>query len=210
MHAPSSRTRRLAGLSAGPVAVLLAGLLVWQGSNAAFSSSTRNPGNSWTSGSVALTDDDKGSAGFTVDDLVPGDTGSKCIKVTAASDVPGVVRGYVANLNKSAQGLEKYIKLDVEQGTGGDFNDCAGFVADADPTGNGFQSLETLSSVNTDFASGGTPWAITGEGASESRVYKGTWKFDVSGLSQSQVDALQSASTSIDLVWELQNDEAAE
>lgn len=45
MRAPSSRTRRIAALTTGPVAVLLAGALVWQGSNAAFSSSTRNAGN---------------------------------------------------------------------------------------------------------------------------------------------------------------------
>ena len=36
MRAPSSRTRRIVSLSAAPVAVLLAGAMVWQGSSAAF------------------------------------------------------------------------------------------------------------------------------------------------------------------------------
>ena len=206
MRAPSTRTRKIAGLAVGPVAVLVAGLLVWQGSNAAFSSNTRNPGNSWSTGSVTLTDDDNGTAGFTVKNLVPGQTGSKCIKVTASSSVPGVVRGYVANLDASAQGLEKHIVFDVTQGTGGSFNDCTGFVADGGDTV-GPQPLSTLAVVNKDFASGGTPWNTTGNADGESKVFKGTWKFDTTGLTQSQVDALQGAQTSIDLVWELQNNE---
>ena len=38
-------------ISVAPIAIVAAGLMVGQGSNAAFSSSTRNPGNSWSTGS---------------------------------------------------------------------------------------------------------------------------------------------------------------
>ena len=47
MRAPSSRTRRILSVGAAPVAVLLAGLMVWQGSQAAFTAETYNAGNNW-------------------------------------------------------------------------------------------------------------------------------------------------------------------
>lgn len=201
MKNPSIRARKIAALSIAPVAIVLAGALVWQGSQAAFTATTRNSGNAWSTGNVVLTDDDLGAAGFTVENLIPGQTGQKCIVVTSGSNVPGEVRAYVMNLSESAQGLEKYIKLDVEQGTGGSFNDCNGFnvVPDAVPAA----PLSTLASVNRDYATGGSKWATAGT-VGEKKTYRATWTFDTAGLTQQQVDALQGARTSIDLVWELQ------
>ncbi|TFD93033.1 hypothetical protein E3T61_05520 [Cryobacterium lactosi] len=204
MRKPTPLARRIVTVGVGPAAILLAGAMVFQASNAAFSSSTRNPGNSWSTGSVALTDDDNGTAGFQVSNVTPGQTGAKCIVVTASSSVPGVVKAYVQNLSPSAQGLEKYIDLKIEQGTGGSFADCTGFVANSVPVLPA-ASLATLSTVNNDYATGGSPWTTTGNASGESKTYKGTWTFDASGLTQLEIDALQGASTSIDLVWELQN-----
>ena len=61
MNTPSSRARKIAYYSAGPLALLVAGGMVWQGSQAAFTASTRNAGNSWSTGNVMLTDDGRGS-----------------------------------------------------------------------------------------------------------------------------------------------------
>ncbi|WEO75809.1 hypothetical protein BJQ94_10465 [Cryobacterium sp. SO2] len=205
MSKPSILTRRIVTVAVGPAAILVAGLMVFQASNAAFSSSTRNPGNSWSTGSVTLTDDDNGTAGFQVTNATPGDTGQKCIVVTASSSVPGIVKAYVQNLSPSAQGLEDYITLIIEQGTGGSFADCTGFTVDPTVTVLPAESLTTLSTVNQNYATGGSAWATTGNTAGESRTYRGTWEFDATGLSQLEIDALQGASTSIDLVWELQN-----
>lgn len=207
MRTPSPRTRKIAGLSAAPVAVLVAGLMVWQGSTAAFTSTTRNAGNSWAAGQVALTDDDAGRAGFTVENLVPGQSGEKCILVTSNSTVAGEVRAYVQNLAGSgASGLEDRIKLQVERGTGGNFNDCTGFapVPGALPA----QSLSTLAQVNSDYASGGAIWDTEGR-AGESSTYRGRWSFDTEGMTQPQIDALQGSKVTIDLVWELQSDAPA-
>ncbi|MEX5303722.1 hypothetical protein [Kocuria sabuli] len=203
MRTPSPRARKIAGLSAAPVAVLVAGVLVWQGSTAAFTATTRNAGNSWATGQVALTDDDAGRAGFTVESLVPGQTGSKCIEVTSNSTVAGEVRAYVQNLSGSATGLEDRIRLQVERGTGGSFNSCEGFtpVPGALPA----QPLSTLAQVNRDYATGGAVWDTEGR-VGESSTYRGTWTFDTSGMTQSQIDALQGSRVSIDLVWELQSD----
>lgn len=203
-RASRNRVRKWVGLTAGPLAILLASGLVWQSSNAAFTATTRNAGNSWSSGQVTLTDDDLGVAGFTVENLIPGQTGQKCIVVTSGSNVAGEVRAYVQNLSPSAQGLENHITLLVEKGTGGSFNDCTGFT----PTPGALpaQPLSTLAQVNSDYATGGAAWATAGT-SGESQSYRGTWVFNTEGLTQQQIDALQGARTSIDLVWELQTDE---
>jgi hypothetical protein len=114
------------------------------------------------------------------------------------------VRSYVANLNKSAQGLETHILLDVQSGSGGSFDSCTGFVDDQTDTV-GPESLATLATINKDFATGGAAWTTTGNAAGESKTYKFVYKFDTTGMTQNQIDALQGATVSIDAVWELQN-----
>lgn len=213
MNAPSAtaapnsarkiRARKIAAFSAAPLAILLAGGLVWQGSYAAFSATTRNSGSSWSTGQVALTDDDAGRAAFTVNNLVPDQTGKKCIVVTSSSSVPGEVRTYTQNLAKSPQALEDHLKMTVEMGTGGSFNDCAGFTATSSPIT--AQPLSALATTNGDYAHGGTSWKTAGT-PGEAKAYRVTWKFDATTMTQSQIDALQGAQTSVDLVWELQSD----
>jgi hypothetical protein len=202
MKTPSSRIRKIAAFGAAPLAILIAGTMVWQGSQAAFTASTRNSGSAWSTGNVVLTDDDLGAAAFTVENIVPGQTGQKCIVVTSGSDVPGEVRAYTQNLI-SAKGLEDRVFFDLEQGTGGSFNNCAGFT----PTANDIAELpiSTLASVNRDFATGGAPWTTEGT-PGETQSYRGTWRFDTTGMSQDQINALQGARVGIDLVWELQSD----
>ncbi|WP_404289629.1 hypothetical protein [Glutamicibacter arilaitensis] len=204
MNTPSTRIRKIATVAAAPLAILIAGTMVWQGSQAAFTASTRNAGNAWSTGNVVLTDDDLGAAAFTVENIVPGQTGQKCIVVTSGSNVPGEVRAYTQNLI-SAKGLEDRILFDLEQGTGGSFNDCTGFT----PTANTVPELplSELSTRNNDFASGGAPWMTSGT-PGETQSYRGTWRFDTTGMSQDEVNALQGARVGIDLVWELQSDES--
>ena len=204
MKTPSARVRKLAMFASAPVAILIAGGMVWQGSQAAFNATTRNAGSSWSTGSVTLTDDDNGAAAFTVENIVPGQTGQKCIVVTSQSNVPGEVRAYTQNLVTS-KGLENRIYFDLEQGTGGSFNDCTGFT----PTANQVPELplSQLATVNRDFATGGAPWDTSGT-PGETQSYRGTWRFDTTGMSQDAVNALQGARVSIDLVWELQSDNA--
>lgn len=207
MRSPSRRTTKLTGLAAAPLAIVLAGVMVWQGSTAAFTADTRNAGNSWSAGQVTLTDDDQGRAGFTVENLVPGDGGEQCIVVTSGSTVPGEVRAYVENLSESS-GLAEHIELQVLRGTGGSFGDCTGFVEDPDQDFLAAQPLSTLATVNGDYASGGAAWTVAGD-PPEQTTYKGVWSFDTSGMTQQEIDALQGTSVSIDLVWELQTDTAA-
>ncbi|MDN3311136.1 hypothetical protein QWJ90_09360 [Microbacterium oryzae] len=199
MSASPRRNRAIAALAVVPVSVLLAGGLVWQSSYAAFSARTENSGNSWSTGRVALSDDDRGAAAVTVENMVPGDTGSKCIVVTSNSNVPGEVRTYVEDL-LADRGLENRIQITIESGTGGTFNDCTGFIPEADgATG----TLAQLATADTDWASGANSWDTTGT-PGESRTYRATWTFDTTGMTQAEIDALQGARTGLDVVWELQ------
>jgi hypothetical protein len=199
MRKPTVRVRRLSTLIVGPTAILVAGLLVWQGSTAAFTADTRNIGNNWQTGSVLLSDDDLGAAAFQVDGIVPGQTGSKCLVVTSQSTVPGVVRTYVGNLG--VHGLESNILVGFEIGTGGSFNDCTGFTP---TTTLPAVSLADLAATDNSYATGVMPWVTSGT-PGEHTTYRATWTFDVTGLTQEQIDALQGKSASIDVEWELQS-----
>ena len=202
MSAPSIQTRKIASLAAIPIAFLLAGLFVWQGSSAAFTAQTRNTGNSWETGSVSLTDDDIGAAAFQVVGATPGQSGTRCIQVTSTSSVPGVVKMYLARLG--ADGLENNIKVTTEIGTGGSFGSCTNFVADVAPLP--ASTLAQAAATYFDYSTGALAWATTGDANGESKSYRVTWLFDTTGMTQAQIDALQGKSASADVVWELQTD----
>lgn len=201
------RARKVAALAAGPIAIVIAGTMVWQGSQAAFTTTTRNAGNSWSAGKVTLTDDDAGAAAFTVKGLVPGQSGEKCIVVTSNSDVSGEVRTYVQNLAKSTHGLENYIKVNLDMGTGGSFDDCTGFTAGQQPIAG--VPISLLAQNKVDYANSTTSWVTTGT-SGESKSYKVSWNFDDkktdgATMTPEEVNALQGDTFSIDMVWELQS-----
>lgn len=66
-----TRKRPVASVGALAAAVLLAAGLIVTASIAAFSDTTVNSGNTWSSGTVILTDDDAGSAMFIVSNMAP-------------------------------------------------------------------------------------------------------------------------------------------
>ncbi|WP_068266602.1 hypothetical protein [Janibacter limosus] len=200
MHKPSTKTKKLTAALATPVAVLLAGGMVWQASYAAFSGQTRNSGNEWSTGSVALTDDDNGSARFVADNMVPGATETKCITVKATASVPGTVKGYAVNAKIDNEGLAQAVKFTVRSGTGGSFASCDGFAAEntlmQDTT------LKNLAAVNS-YNGGVGDWAVVA--GTQTRTYEITWEFDTTGLTQTQIDNMQGDLVGLDFQWELQS-----
>jgi hypothetical protein len=183
-----------------PVAMLLAAGTVWQASYAAFSADTRNSGNAWSTGTIAMTDDDAGSARFTVTNLVPGQTDTQCIKVTSTGTNYGPVKMYTLNAANTT-GLMEHLKMTVKQGSGGTFASCTGFVS-TDTLINGVM-LSAMATTYTSYATGVGNW--TTASSPESRVFQITYLFDSSGMTQEQLDALQGTHTGIDLEWEIQN-----
>lgn len=202
MKSPSLKSTRVLVGIATPLALLGAAGMVYQASSAAFTGQTRNSGNEWSTGAVNLTDDDNGQSRFQVANMLPGDTETKCITVTATSSVPSTVKGYTINPVSSVAGLENRIMVSIKSGTGGTFADCAGFVATDDVvTG---VPLSALAANDTyEEALGG--WTVP-VGTHE-RTYQFTWRFDTDGMTQAQVDQLQGAKTGIDMQWEMRTAE---
>jgi hypothetical protein len=201
MNKPSRRAQKLLVGAATPVALVLAAGMVYQASYAAFSGQTRNSGNDWSTGSVNLTDDDNGSARFQVSNMLPGDTDTKCIKVTANASVASTVKGYAVNPVPSSSGLENRVLVTIKDGSGGSFADCTGFTADRTLMSD--VTLAQLATANS-YATGIGGWSVA-PGIS-TKTYQVTWRFDTTGMTQAQVDALQNSRTGIDMQWEMQSD----
>jgi hypothetical protein len=144
------------------------GFLVWNASNAAFSSTTVNPSNSWAAGSVALTDDDSGTAMFNASGMTPTTPVINCITVTYNGTVTSPIKLYGAA--PGGTGLAPYLNLTVEIGTGGGFNSCAGFSPSSTIFNN---TLASFGSTYTNYANGlATTWSPTGSG--QSKVFRFT------------------------------------
>ena len=187
-----SRRGRSAIVVATLVGLLVSGLLVWQGTAAVFSSTTSDGSNSWTLGSVTLTDDDSGSALFTASGLVPGSTNSNCITVSYAGNVATTVKLY-ASAATDASSVAQYLDLTIEQGTGGGFGDCTGFTSGSTIyTG----TLATFTSTKVAYGSGVGTWAPSG---TASQVYRIAYTLNASTPSNKQ-----GSTTSATLQWEAQ------
>jgi hypothetical protein len=189
---PRRRTRRHGALVAIPIVVGLLGAsaLVWQSSGAAFSGTTGDAGNSWTAGTVSLTDDDSAAAMFAATGLVPGSTGDHCITVTYGGSVTAAVKLYVSA--NTGAGLQPYLDLVIEEGTGGTFASCTGFTPGSTLfTG----TLADFVADNAAYADGVSSWSPTA--ATQARTYRFTYT-----LNASTPDAQQGASSTATFQWE--------
>jgi hypothetical protein len=188
----------LVGRSVTPLAILVVGALTFQASHAAFSATTVNPSDSWSAGQIGLSDDDTNTAMFTVTNAKPGDTGQKCIVVTAPSTqtYTTAVRIYATSVQSPTNSMDSNINLTIEEGTGGTFSSCAGFSASAtDFTG----TLNSFTTNKTNFTNGvTTSFAPTG-GTNQSKVFRFTWT-----LSSSAPNSVQGGTAGTGFTWEAQ------
>jgi len=95
-----------------------------------FSATTQNSGNEISSGTVVLGDNDAGSSLFNITGAKPGDSWTRCIKVTYNGSLPAQVHLYMQNTTGP---LAKYLNLVMTQGTEANptFPSCTGFTPDA-------------------------------------------------------------------------------
>lgn len=181
---------------AAPLALIASAGLVYQASTAAFVATTSNPGNTFSSGQVVLTDDRAGTAMFTTageGKLVPGSTGYKCIDVTYSGDVAAQVRLHAAYGATSA--LAPYLQLTVDQvstavacsATGNLTGDSALFGT---PTG----TAQGLVTGHGSYATGLGTWAPTGT-AGETRRYRIAYTL-------ADDNAAQDKQVELELTWE--------
>jgi hypothetical protein len=200
MHAsiPTRRTARLLKWGAIPAALLVSGIVVGQASYSAFNSTTSNPTNNWSAGTVALSDDDSNTAMFTATGLKPGSTGTKCIAVTSSGSLASDVNLYGTS-PATTNALSTYIHLTIVQGTGGTSSSCTGFTPLA--TGSSLYSgtLANFATTSTNYANGVGTWAPTGT-APETRTYEFIYTVDAATPNTSQ-----GGTASIGFTWEDQN-----
>jgi hypothetical protein len=99
------------------VILALIGLVEGTSTLSAFSAITQNPGNTFSTGSVDIEDDDSGSAMLTLSAAKPGDTDEGCIRVRYLGMLPATVKLYGSTTDTNTPKLGDYLTLTVEKGT---------------------------------------------------------------------------------------------
>lgn len=189
---PMEGRNGLIRLASALAAFLMVGAVVVISSRSAFSDTTDNPGNSWTAGTVTITDDDGGAtAMFNATAMAPGDTSIECIVVTYSGTlVPADVVLYGVS---GGTGLDAYLDVIIEEGSGGVFGNCTGFTLNSTPFTN---TLANFSATHTNFGNGITGWSPAAN--PESKTYRIT-------VTLQDVNAAQGLNGTATFTWEAQN-----
>jgi hypothetical protein len=184
-----STTQRGTGLAVAltTVAVLVGtAALVWHAAYAAFSDVAYTPAVPVSTATVALSDDDAGTAFFDATDLRPGATATRCITVTSTSSTPTTVKVYATS--RTTTTLSGALRITVDAGSGS----CAAFVPGGSPV------TASLSAFPTSYTAGVTSWTTTGV-SGESRPYQVTYS-----LPSGTTTGAQSGAASLGFTWEAQ------
>lgn len=195
---PSPRTARRAAWLAWPVAGLTVLAVVGQASYSSFSARTSTSGNSFGAGSVALGDDDAGSALFSLANVKPGSSGSRCIAVTSTGSLPSSVKLYATD-TVTTKGLGSYVTLTITQGSGASFGSCTGFTAQSSGSAVYSGTVAAFTGAATAYSSGVGSWTPSGN-ARETRSFQVAYV-----VSSSAPDTAQGGTASFGLTWETQN-----
>ena len=191
-----TRTRKLL-ISALVVGTL--GSVAALGVFGAFSATTQNAGNEIVTGNVVLTDNDAGQALFNIQGAAPGDSWTRCIKVSYNGTLPASVHLYQLN---SSGPLATYLDLSMAQGTqsSATFPDCTGFAPDA--TGTIFSGPAYGPSGSYDFGLPVVPAGQTVWEPGDSLVFKMILTLDPAAPNTAQA----SSSGNQTIVWEAHSD----
>lgn len=185
------------------VAVAALGSLVALGVFGLFSATTQNSGNEISSGTVSLTDNDAGSALVNITGAKPGDSWTRCVKVSYNGSLPADVHYYTTG---GTGPLAGYLHLTLIQGTDANatFPACTGFAPDA-TNGNGMiYSGPALGGPAVSYETGATvlPFGQTVWNQGDSLVFK-----CLVTLSAEAPDTAQGNTTGVfTIFWEARND----
>lgn len=151
----------------GLLSLLLIGVLaslVGLGIYGQFSSTTSNPDNEFSTGSVVISDNDAGSAMYNVTGASPGQSVTSCIRVTYTGSLAADVHLYTTS---TIGALGPYVDVTIQPGTAPEttpFPQCTGFSPDAGgPLFSG--TLQSFAASHNSYANGlvdypgaGTSW----------------------------------------------------
>lgn len=154
----SSRAKAIVRYAAAPLGILLSGVLVLVASQAAFSAQTSTEGNSWSTGTIDLTNDHEGKAVFAVDKLAPNTGGSKDVVVTYTGDYPSDIRMFATSPVEPTGPLARAITLNIQRGTGSG----ASFTPDQNGQWTGtLAAFDAISSYSAGVLGYQTPGSVT-------------------------------------------------
>jgi hypothetical protein len=185
------------------VALLLAALLIWQASNAAFSATTDNTSDAWTTGTLALTNNGGGTvysattaALFAESNLKPGDTGAKCITVQSAGSLAGTLklyRGAISGTNGAALAAVLDMTVDaVAVGSSTNIQaNCTGYTGGT----SGAIYNGTLNSMPATYAAA-TGTAVAG--GTQRVAYRIGWT-----VNSGAANSVQGSTAQANLTWEI-------
>jgi hypothetical protein len=182
---------------AGVIAAVAVGL-----TSAAFVGTTSNPGGSFSTGTVAITDNDAGGSMLVLSSAKPGNSDTSCIKVTYTGSLDSTVRLYGA----VAGPLAPFLQLTVTRGTDSSpsFDACTNFTSDStDYIGSGAGVIYSglLSAYPATYGSGiGDPVSGSPETWTTSEVH--SYKFVVSLNNNPAAQGLSATAT---FTWEARN-----
>jgi hypothetical protein len=140
-----------------------AGAVAGTGAFSAFSSTTSNDNNTITAGNVNISDNDAGSAAYSLSTAKPGDSASRCIIVTFTGNLPSSVKLYRSAFTGST-GLESHVDLVITKGTGSNSN-CSDFSPAAsgssvyNSTLGSFSATSWSNGIALTNASGSSTWS---------------------------------------------------
>lgn len=168
----------------------------------AFSSTTANPSNLFTAGTVVLADNDANAALLNLTNGKPGDSDTGCIRVSYTGTLASTVRLY----GTVSGSLASYLNVTVTRGidSSPSYDSCTNFSADGTDyigQGNGVVYSGTLAAFPASYAAGlvdptsGSPETWSNP---ESHSYRFT-------ISLANNDAAQGLSASGSLTWEARN-----
>ena len=175
-------------LSALLVGVL--GTVAGLGVFGAFSSTTSSANNQLSAGTVTLADNDSNQALYSASNQKPGDTVTRCIKVTYTGTLGADVKLYTPS---SIGSLGQYVDLTITPGTqsSSTFPDCTGFTPDSG--GDLFSgTLQQFATSHNSYATGVSDYPAAGSSwaTNDAVVYR----FTVT-LSNATPDSAQGATT---------------
>ena len=195
---PSRRAVRSAGWLLWPAAALVTLGVVGDASYAAFIAQTSNAGNSFSAGSVVLTDNDANVALMGLSNLKPTSSGSRCINVTSSGTLPSSVKLYVTDLT-TTKSFSSYVNLVVTLGSGSTSTGCSNFVAATSGSSVYSGTLASFGTTATGYSTGVGSWTPTGS-ATETRSYRFAYTVDAA-----TPDSAQGGTANFGLTWETQN-----
>jgi Camelysin metallo-endopeptidase len=129
---PPERERLKLGIAV--IALLVIGVLGSTVTWSAWTTQTRNRGNTFAPGTVDISTNATGSSLFSVPALVPGTIANRCVQVRNSGTLPAGVRLY--SRITASTGLQAYVRMKVTRGTVSptSSDDCSSFTPDGSGT----------------------------------------------------------------------------